>query len=69
MVSVVLDNLAAGTTTEQILADYPSLSEEDLPVAYLAHPANGEFSWVWVRVDERNKKWYTCTDYGYSKPE
>lgn len=33
MVSVVLDNLAAGTTTEQILADYPSLSEEDIRAA------------------------------------
>ena len=33
MVSVVLDNLAAGMTHEQILKDYPSLTEEDIHCA------------------------------------
>ena len=37
-VSVVLDNLAAGLSTEQILAEYPSLNAEDIlaAVAYAA---------------------------------
>ncbi len=30
MVSVVLDNLAAGQTTQQILKSFPSLKDEDL---------------------------------------
>ena len=33
MVSVVLDNLAAGTTMEQILELYPSLSRESIQAA------------------------------------
>lgn len=33
MVSVVLDNLAAGVETEEILGSYPSLTEEDLQAA------------------------------------
>ena len=33
MVSVVLDNLAAGATPDQILADYASLSREDIQAA------------------------------------
>lgn len=33
MVSVVLDNLAAGRTAAEILADYPSLRPEALPAA------------------------------------
>jgi uncharacterized protein (DUF433 family) len=33
MVSVILDNLAAGMTHEQILNDYPSLKEEDIHCA------------------------------------
>ncbi len=33
MVSVVLDNLAAGMPHEQIVADYPSLVEEDIQAA------------------------------------
>lgn len=33
MVSVVLDNLAAGRTPEQILDDYPSLRPEAIPAA------------------------------------
>lgn len=32
-VSVVLDNLAAGETTERILAQYPSLRAEHVPAA------------------------------------
>ncbi|NQT40338.1 MAG: DUF433 domain-containing protein [Planctomycetes bacterium] len=38
MVSVVLDNLAAGIETEEILSSYPSLSEEDVQatIAYAA---------------------------------
>ncbi|QNN20944.1 DUF433 domain-containing protein [Planctomycetales bacterium ZRK34] len=33
MVSVVLDNLAAGRTPEQILADYPTLTRESIAAA------------------------------------
>ena len=38
MVSVVLDNLAASRTIEQILASYPSLTKEDVlaSIAYAA---------------------------------
>ena len=38
MVSVVLDNLAANVTPDEILASYPSLSREDIQaaVAYAA---------------------------------
>ena len=38
MVSVVLDNLAAGLTTDEIIASYPSLAEESVraAVAYAA---------------------------------
>jgi len=32
-VSVVLDNLAAGETTEAILAEYPTLQPEHIPAA------------------------------------
>jgi uncharacterized protein (DUF433 family) len=32
-VSVVLDNLAAGETTEAILAEYPTLKPEHVPAA------------------------------------
>ena len=38
MVSVVLDNLAAGVPQEEILASYPSLTEEALH-AVLAYAA------------------------------
>ncbi len=40
-VSVVLDNLAAGSSPEQIVADYPSLSVEDVhaAIAYAAELA------------------------------
>ena len=34
MVSVVLDNLAAGRTVEQILSDYPSLKREDIQMLH-----------------------------------
>src|SRR4051794_28139211 len=33
MVSVILDNLAAGATTEEILRSYPSLRPELIPAA------------------------------------
>ncbi|MBX3418449.1 MAG: DUF433 domain-containing protein [Pirellulaceae bacterium] len=41
MVSVVLDNLAAGTSREEILSSYPSLSREDIDaaIAYAAELA------------------------------
>ena len=38
-VSVVLDNLAAGTTTARILENYPSLKPEHIPAA-LAYAAD-----------------------------
>jgi uncharacterized protein (DUF433 family) len=33
MVSVILDNLAAGLSHDEILKSYPSLSEEDIQAA------------------------------------
>lgn len=33
LVSVVLDNLAAGLSTEEILKSYPSLTQEAIPAA------------------------------------
>lgn len=33
MVSVIMDNLAAGVTQEEILQSYPSLTAEDLKAA------------------------------------
>ena len=33
MVSVILDNLAAGRTHEQVLASYPTLSPDDISAA------------------------------------
>ena len=41
MVSVVLDNLATGVNTEEILGSYPSLAEEDVQaaIAYAAELA------------------------------
>ena len=41
MVSVILDNLAAGISTEEILKSYPSLSPEDIQaaIAYAAELA------------------------------
>jgi uncharacterized protein (DUF433 family) len=38
MVSVILDNLAAGRTTEQILKSYPTIETEDVraAIAYAA---------------------------------
>ena len=41
MVSVVLDNLAAGATSEQVRASYPSLTAEDVQaaIAYAAELA------------------------------
>lgn len=43
MVSVVLDNLAAGVPSEEILASYPALQKEDLQAAleYAAELARG----------------------------
>lgn len=41
MVSVILDNLAAGTSREEILSSYPSLAREDIDaaIAYAAELA------------------------------
>ena len=41
MVSIILDNLAAGLTSEEILRDYPSLTQEAIPaaIAYAAELA------------------------------
>ena len=41
MVSVVLDNLAAGIDTKEILESYPSLTEDDVQasIAYAAELA------------------------------
>jgi len=41
MVSVVLDNLAAGLDTKELLGSYPSLTEEDVraAIAYAAQLA------------------------------
>lgn len=41
MVSIILDNLAAGVSTEEILKSYPSLSSEDIQaaIAYAAELA------------------------------
>ena len=38
MASVILDNLAAGITHEEILKSYPSITAEDIPavIAYAA---------------------------------
>lgn len=38
MISVILDNLAAGVSTPEILASYPSIKEPDIQVA-LAYAA------------------------------
>lgn len=45
MVSVILDNLAAGVPHEQILKSYPSLTSEDIhtAVAYAAELARERF--------------------------
>jgi uncharacterized protein (DUF433 family) len=42
MVSVILDNLAAGLSTDDILKSYPSLTREDIQAAisYAAELAN-----------------------------
>ena len=42
LVTVVLDNLAAGRTAEEILADYPSITIEDVraAIAYAAELAH-----------------------------
>ncbi len=44
-VTVILDNLGAGRTQEQILADYPSLKPEDIraAIAYAADMARERF--------------------------
>lgn len=45
MVSVVLDNLAAGLSKEEILASYPSLTKEDIEaaIAYAAELTRERF--------------------------
>lgn len=42
MVSVILDNLAAGVSADEMLGDYPSLTHEDIQaaVSYAAELAN-----------------------------
>ncbi len=42
MVSVILDNLAAGMSADEMLSDYPSLTHEDIQAAisYAAELAN-----------------------------
>lgn len=42
MVSVILDNLAAGVSADEMLKDYPSLTHEDIQaaVAYAAELAS-----------------------------
>ena len=42
LVTVVLDNLAAGRSSEQVVADYPSVSVEDVraAIAYAAELAH-----------------------------
>lgn len=42
MVSVILDNLAAGVSPDEMLGDYPSLTHEDIlaAVSYAAELAN-----------------------------
>ncbi len=40
MVSVILDNLAAGLTSDEIIAEYPSLKHEDIQAA-IAYAASG----------------------------
>jgi len=42
MVSVILDNLAAGETPERILAGYPSLTMDDIEAA-LRYASNLQF--------------------------
>lgn len=45
MVSVILDNVAAGTGKDEILASYPSLSPKDIDacLAYAAELARERF--------------------------
>lgn len=45
MVSVILDNLAAGLTEEEILAGYPSVTREGIraAIAYAAELARDEY--------------------------
>jgi uncharacterized protein (DUF433 family) len=44
MVSVILDNLASGLTTEEIITEYPELKPEDIKaaIAYAAELAREE---------------------------
>ena len=48
MVSVILDNLAAGIPRDEILASYPSLTGEDIEasIAYAAELARERFVWL-----------------------
>jgi uncharacterized protein (DUF433 family) len=45
MVSVILDNLAAGVTQDEILKSYPTLKKEDInaSIAYAAELARERF--------------------------
>lgn len=53
MVFVILDNLAAGVSREEILKSYPSLTQEDIQaaMAYAAELARERF--VTVAVETR----------------
>ncbi len=52
MVSVILDNLAAGVSPREILKSYPSLSSEDIQaaIAYAAELARERIVLVTVGV-------------------
>jgi uncharacterized protein (DUF433 family) len=52
MVSVVLDNLAAGLSAKEIQKSYPSLSPEDIQaaIAYAAELARERIVWTPVGV-------------------
>jgi uncharacterized protein (DUF433 family) len=54
MVSVILDNLAAGLSQEEILASYPSLQAADIQavLAYAAEVTRERFVPVAVRANE-----------------
>lgn len=48
LVSVILDNLAAGQTAEEIVAEYPGVSKEAInaAIAYAAELAREQFKQV-----------------------
>jgi hypothetical protein len=54
MVSVILDNLAAGVTAEQLKESYPSVTQEDVQaaIAYAAELARERVILVLPKPDE-----------------